>query len=487
MIYEHLQALVLAAGSSSRFKTGKNKLLSTICGQELIVYPITLLGNMHIPTTIVVGSDKESISQLLAHHVGDTLTYVTQEEQQGTAHAIYATRDTWYQDHVLIMHGDTPLVTPAIIHELYAQHIQTEAAISFVMAHNADPSLRGYGRVITHQETVTIAEDTQLTTHSNDHCCINAGIYLVQRSFLESFTTTNDTSFNECSFATVINHASKSGYKVTPVTASFDRVRGVNTLQDLWAAEQIKRSEIIKQWMDCGVHFPLAQTVHIDVPVTIGAGTSIGSGVHIKGNTTIGNNCTIKEFSIIENSIIGDNVHILSHSVITNSHLDAHVHVGPFAHIREQSHLQEQSIIGNFVEVKKTTIGKETKAKHLSYLGNADIGAHVNIGAGTITCNHNGVSKQKTTIEDNAYIGVNNTLIAPVTIGAYAYTAGGSVITDDVPSQALAIGRARQIIKEGYAKKLRAAAQGVAAEPEQPQSFVAAIKTNNTTPSSENT
>lgn len=428
MIYEHLQAIVVTAGS--------NKVLSPICGRELIVYPITLLASMHLPTTIVVDQDKDTLRSLLTHHVGDTITYVTQEKQQ----------DAWYQDHVLIMDGNMPLVTSDIIQELYTQHLQTEAAI----------------------------------THAN-----YADIYIAQRTLLELYAQENPAS-TPYACTSLVTYATSHGYKITSVNMpAGDRLRIVHTLADLAAAEQIKRAEIINQWMDKGVHFPFAQTVHIDMTTTLGSGTTIGAGVHIKGATHIGSNCAVHEYSIIDNSIIGDDVRILPHSVITNSHLDSQVQVGPFAHIKEQSHIQEHAIIGNFVEVKKTTVGQHTKAKHLSYLGNATIGSHVNIGAGTITCNHNGVSKQKTIIENNAYIGVNNTLIAPVTIGENAFTAGGSVITEDVPADALAIGRARQVIKEGYANKLRGGLPQEIVPQEELTSFTAATKTNNTR--SENT
>lgn len=425
MTYEHLQALVQTAGNT--------KILSLLCGQELIVYPIQLLTQLHIPTTLIVDADTQELRSLLTHHVGDTLTYATQSNQQ----------DSWYQEHIVIISGTMPLLTSEIIQELYLQHLQTEAAI----------------------------------THAN-----HAGIYIVQRTVLELHALQENTSALACSYTSLLRFAQNNGYKVTAVAISSDLLYNVTTLRDLAAAQQIKRTEIINHWMDNGVYVASEHTTHIDVTATIGAGSSIGAGVHIKGATHIGTNCTIDAYAIIDNSIIGDNVTVLAHSVISNSHLDSHVQVGPFAHIKEQSHLQEQTIIGNFVEVKKTTIGKQSKAKHLSYLGNADIGAHVNIGAGTITCNHNGVTKQKTTIKDNAYVGANNTLIAPVTIGEGAYTAGGSVITHDVPDHALAIGRTRQVIKEGYANKLKGVKQEV---PQEVTSIKPAIKTNNTT--SENT
>lgn len=471
-----IQAIILAAGKSSRFKTDKTKLLEKICGQEIVLYPIKLLLSMHIPITVIVGHQKEQIRETITQHVGDSVSYVIQEEQEGTAHAIAVAQDALHQDHILIMHGDTPLVTSSIIENLYAQHTKTNAALSFVTAHNADPSLDGYARVVIEGNRISIIDD--LSDDTSNHCCINAGIYLVKKDFLELVISELELAHadKECSFASIINLARDHNYPVSTTTASFDRVRGINTFQELWAAEQIKRAELIKQWMENGVKFPVAQSVHIDLNVKIGAGSFIGCGVHLLGDTQIGTNCSIHEFSSIENSSINDDSTVFSHCVIKDSQIGSQVRIGPFAHLREHTLIGDNSIIGNFVELKKSSIGAHTKAKHLSYLGDADIGSHVNIGAGTITANHNGLSKQKTSIQDNAYIGVHSSLVAPVTVGSNAFTAAGSVITEDVPSDALAIARARQINKEGYAKKLKHLTPGETPAPS--TSFGIAIKTN---------
>ena len=234
---------------------------------------------------------------------------------------------------------------------------------------------------------------------------------------------------------------------------AFDEMRGVNTLEELWAVEHIKKSELISFWMSQGVRFMAPTTNHLDTHCFIGRDTVISTGVHLLGTTTIGNNCQIEPYSIIKDSIIGDNTIVKSHSVISDSTLAENALVGPFAHI-SQSTLEAQSCIGNFVEVKRSTIGTSSKAKHLTYIGDARIGNQVNIGAGTIFCNYDGKKKHLTIVEDNCFIGSNNTLIAPLTINKSAYTAAGSVINKDVPSFALAIGRALQTNKEDYARKL---------------------------------
>ncbi len=249
--------------------------------------------------------------------------------------------------------------------------------------------------------------------------------------------------------------AGDSGLAVQALSVPFDDVRGVNTLQELWEVEQIKRSELIKHWMLRGVRFELAQSIHLDIDIEIGAGSFIGTGVHLLRGTKIGEECFLGAFSILANSQVGDGSTVHSHSVIQDSSIGCNVHVGPFARIRENGVIGDNAEIGNFVEVKNSTIGDKSKAKHLSYIGDAHIGSQVNIGAGTITCNYDGARKYKTIIEDNVFVGSNNTLVAPLHIGKESYTAAGSIITKDVPSESLAIGRARQENKIGYARELR--------------------------------
>lgn len=456
MISEKVQAIVLSAGKSTRFKTGKSKLVEPICGQEMILYTTKLLAHLHIPTTLVVGYQKEMIMQVVEQAHPQTVQFVVQQEQKGTGHALICTQDKWHRDHILILNGDMPLVTQEIIESLYHTHIAENADMSFVTAH-CDETNHAYGRVIKKGSITAIVEAKDFNLDPHEHCCINAGIYIARRSFLESSiaSITRNEKSQEFYITDLVQIACNKGLHVATVSAPFDRIRGINTLQELWAAEQIKRAEIIKEWMDRGVRFSVAQNVHIDLDVTIGAGSYIGCGSHLIKGTRIGMNNKINENVSLENVQLGDNNVLLPNTIITDSTIGDDCQIGPFTHIRERCIIGNRCTIGNFVELKESTIADGTKAKHLSYLGNATVGAHVNIGAGTITCNHNGMSKNKTIIEDDAYVGSNNTLVAPVTIGAQAFTAAGSVITNDVPAAALAIGRSRQINKDGYAAKLR--------------------------------
>jgi bifunctional UDP-N-acetylglucosamine pyrophosphorylase/glucosamine-1-phosphate N-acetyltransferase len=468
MFSNKVQAIILAAGKSTRFNTGRTKLLEKICGQEMILYSTRLLESFNIPISVVIGYQKDSIKETIIARHSDAINFVIQDEQKGTGHAIMCTQDIWHHENILVMNGDAPLVTKDIIEKLYEKHVSTNAQISFVTSHHDVPD-NSYGRVIESQNSLQIIEARDFQGDISEHCCINAGIYLIRKTFLEKCI--KDLVFHETSkefyITDLIKIASDQQLPVSMVPAPFDRIRGINNLQELWAAEHIKRADLIKHWMEHGVHFSVAQNVHIDLNVSIGAGSYIGCGVHLLGNTQIGKNSRVQEFSSLDNTIAGENTNILPHTIVENSKLGNNTKIGPFAYVHDHSQLGDNVVIGNFVEVKKSIFGAGTKALHMSYLGDAQIGQNVTIGAGTITCNHNSMIKHKTIIRDNAYIGSNNTLVAPVIIGQEAFTAAGSVITENVPDQSLAIARARQINKEGYATGASHSA------------FIAATKTHN--------
>lgn len=450
---QDIQAIILAGGRSSRFQTGKSKLLEKICGQEMILYSTKLMESLKIPMTVLLGHARDQIQETITKH-HHTIQCAIQEEQRGTGHALLCTQQTWFADTLLIMNGDMPLLSADIVKKLIEEHRAADATISLVIAHNTD-SCGSYGRVVQEHGTIRIVEAAELKTDAYEACCINAGIYLMKRSFVEKHIqhlSLHDTK--EFYITDLIELAAQKNLRVHTVLAPFDIVRGVNTLKELWSVEHIKRSELVSYWMSQGVRFAAAHNVQLDVAVTIGAGTCIGNGVHILNKSTIGNNCIIESFSIVSDSVIADNTIIYSHSLIYDSHIQNNCTIGPFARIEAQVNIGENSVIGNFVQVKKSTIGAGTKAKHLTFIGNSIIGNNVNIGAGTITCNYDGKQKHTTAIEDNCFIGSNNTLIAPVTLGNNSFTAAGSVITKDVPAGALAIARERQINKEHYIAQL---------------------------------
>lgn len=454
---KNVQAIILAAGKSTRFNTQQSKLIEKICGQEMILYITKLLTSMDIQVSLVVGYQKEVIESLVRKNHVEEIKFIHQKEQLGTGHALLCTEEIWQADNILILNGDMPLINSEILESLFQTHLKNNADITFVTAHNIDPSVTSYGRVVHDEKSIRIVEAKDDKEERKDCYCINAGIYLAKKKFLQSTIHTIEKSrvTGEFYITDLIGLANDQGYKVCTISAPFDSIRGINTFQELWAAEQIKRAELIKYWMNHGIRFTAAQNNHIDLNVTIGAGTYVGASVQLFGTASIGKNCKLEAFSIIKDSAIEDNVTIKSHSVIENSIIKNNACIGPFAHVLLGTIVSEKATIGNFVEIKRSSIGSETKIKHLSYIGDAELGKEVNIGAGTITCNHNGITKEKTIIKDKAYIGSNNSLIAPVTIGNDSFTAAGSVITNDVPQNSLAIARAYQVNKENYALKLK--------------------------------
>ena len=428
------RAVILAAGKSIRFNTEKSKLLYSICGQTMILYPIKMLRQINIPITIVIGHCADDVREEINKANIKDIDYVIQKKQHGTGHAIAISRNTWDKENILIINGDAPLLTRDLIENLIKTHNEEKATLTFLSAHSLNPF--GYGRVIKRDGKLSIVEDKNCTEEQSYTTLINAGIYLVSKKYLEENIDKlkkNPVS-GELYITDFINMAADQGVKVQTIPVPYDNVRGINTLEELWAAEQIKRSEIIKNLMAQGVRFELAQSIHLDFDIEIGPGSFVGTGVHILKGTKIGRNCTINAFTIIENAIIGDDSHIHSHSVIQDSKIGKNVHVGPFARLRNNTILGDSVNIGNFVEIKNSQLGENTKSKHLTFLGDTKIGKNVNIGAGTITCNYDGKNKNQTLIGDNAFVGSNNTLIAPVKIGKDSYTAAGSTINKNVPS-----------------------------------------------------
>ena len=451
------QAIVLAAGKSSRFNTSLTKLSYKICGREMIRYPLNLLAELNFDTTVVVGHQQEILRKIIADNEYK-VTCVEQAMQKGTGHALLCTRSQWISDQLLILNGDTPLITKEHIETLLEKHRVSGATISFMTSFNEDSTIIGYGRVIKKATGLSIVEHRDFTGDPKKECILNAGIYLIERAFLEQqlpFLATHASG--EIFITDLIEKASHLGHHVEMVDIPFEYVRGINTLKELSTAEKFVTSQIISRWMEKGVRFLAPESVLIDHDVILGPNSTIGYGVQLSEGTHLGTGVTIEGFSRIVRSVIHDLSSVYSHSVISDSILHTGVHIGPFAHVHRNSICHEKSIIGNFVELSKSSVGAHSKAKHLTYLGQAHIGRSVNIGAGTITCNYDGVNKNETCIKDNAFVGSNCSLIAPLTIGSDAIIGAGSTVTEDVPDGALAIARQRQVNKEHYSVKIRAA------------------------------
>jgi bifunctional UDP-N-acetylglucosamine pyrophosphorylase/glucosamine-1-phosphate N-acetyltransferase len=331
---ENVQAVVLAAGRGTRFKSNKSKMLETICGQEMVLFVVKLLEALAIETTVVVGYEKEhvmaTIEQIKPQHVrfAEQQSYVA-----GTGDAVRCSSHHWHQDHILILNGDMPLVTRDIIEDLYKEHRATDAAISFVVAHHVEPS--GYGRIVEKDGHIKIVEKKDFTGNMHDHPYINAGIYIVKRSFLEEYIHKLDTNNASREFyvTDLVELADLNHFKVTTSIAPFDAIRGVNDQHERWTAEQIVRNQLLHHWMKEGVHFADAHNVILDLDVTIGAGSYIGCGTQLVRGTSIGKNCTIDAHVILEQCTIDDNAQVHAMSILKGVHLDADASVGPFAHM----------------------------------------------------------------------------------------------------------------------------------------------------------
>lgn len=442
-----LQALIVATNTSHQVSV-----LQKICGQALIRYQTALFDALQIPTIVLVNDDDHALMQTITEQGLCTTQIATRATLHDKMH------DTITADQVIIVPGNIPLINKEIITNLCAQHRESSVTITLVCTHGSDTVGR-YDRIVQHDQNATIipAHESALSVEA---CCLNVGMCMVNKSVMHNYLLHKqheafDDEWSRC----LINTTAYHNEVIATVTAPFDAVRSVTTFEELWAVEQIQRAALIRHWMEQGVRFYAPQTVHIDHRVTIGAGSSIGAGVHLLGTTEIGKNCTIKPFSLIEESTIANDVLVDAHSVIQQSTIGTQSKIGPFAYVHTNSSVADAATVGNFVEVTRSSLGSQTKVRHLTYLGDAQVGTSVNIGAGTITANYDGVSKHTTTISHNASIGANNTIVAPVTVGTSAYTAAGSTITKNVPENALAIARSHQTTKEGYAPKLRQKAQ----------------------------
>ncbi len=471
---KNVRAIILAAGKSTRFKTDKSKLIHTVCGQPMILYPIKLLQELNIKTTLVLGYQAEDIKKTVSEAKLKKVDYVIQKKQKGTGDAVLCSQKTWDTETILILNGDTPLLTKNLIAKLIEKHKKEKATLSFLTTHALNPD--GYGRIVKEDNKIKIVEEKNCDKDQVFISNINAGIYLIEKEFLKnSISQLKQNSVSgEVYITDLVEFASKQDLKVINVPVPYDEIRGVNNLQELWAAEQIKRSELMRNWMERGVRFELAQSTHLDFDIEIGKNSFIGTGAHILSGTKIGEGCTVNAFTIINNSTVGDNSIIHSHSVIQDSTIGKNADIGPFARLRGNNILKENVSIGNFVEVKNSKIDKGSKAKHLTYLGDAQIGKSVNIGAGTITCNYDGKKKHVTKIEDNSFIGSNNALIAPVKIGKNSFTAAGSTINKDVPEGSLAFARSKQTNKVGYFSKAKK--QSIKSKNKGQVSFIGATK-----------
>ena len=448
--------IILAAGKGTRMKSARSKVLHRVAGQPLIEHVLAAAGAIHPrTTTVVIGHQAETLTAALKGHPG--LTFVVQEPQLGTAHALMTTEQALAAQTgmVVLLSGDVPLLTARTLENLVERHKTSGAAATVVTAILDDP--RGYGRIVrTGQQIARIVEQKDATPAEQEIREINSGIYAFSLEGLfdavRSINTEN--AQHEYYLPDLVAIYRKRGSIVETVTVSNpDEIRGINSRRELAAVSRIVRDQKTAELMASGVTIEDPATAYVDAKVTIGTDTILHPAVSLEGSTTIGSGCEIHSGARIVDSRIGDRVTILNHCVITNATIADDVSVGPFAHLRNDSDVRAGAKIGNFVELKKTVLGPGSKANHLAYLGDATVGEQVNIGAGTITCNYDGVKKNQTVIEDGAFVGSDSQLIAPVTIGKGAYVGSGSTIRKDVPAGALAVTAGQQRNIDGWVEK----------------------------------
>ena len=448
-------AVILAAGQGTRMKSKLYKVLHPVCGKPMVEHVVDHIQSIDVNRIVtIVGHGAELVKETL----GEKSEYVLQAEQLGTAHAIGQAEPMLggLEGTTLVVCGDTPLIRPETMQALFEHHAQQGAKATILTAVAQNPI--GYGRVLRDDngQVAQIVEQKDATQEQQLVKEINTGTYCFDnKALFEALKqVTNDNAQGEYYLPDVIEILQRQGEIVTAyVTDSLDETLGINDRFALSQAEELMRARINERHMRNGVTIINPQTTHISADAVIGSDTVLLPGVIIEGKTVIGEDCKIGPNSHLVNSIIGKGTTIHS-SVVLDSTLGNKTVVGPFAHIRPDSTLGDHVKIGNFVEVKKSTLGDDTKVSHLSYIGDAEVGRNVNIGCGSITVNYDGKNKFKTTIEDDVFVGCNSNLVAPVTIGEGAFIAAGSTITKEVPSDALAVARARQENKLGYVSKL---------------------------------
>lgn len=444
-------AIVLAAGKGTRFKSSRSKVVHPLCGRPLLMHILEKLHQIGVQRTfLVIGGEDEQVRQVAKQAPASLgIEFVVQAEQLGTGHAVQmaAPRLEGLGGSVLVVYADTPLIRPSSLQRLVVLVEEKGADQALLTALLEDPS--GYGRIVRDQQGKAQAtvEEKDATAEQRKICEINSGFYCFKtESLLLSLGRLNNRNrAGEYYITDLLQIMREQGMKVETWTSPQpSETWGINDRLQLAAAESLLRREIADMWMSEGVSMLDPSSVLIDATVEIGPDATLYPGVILEGRTRIGRGAVIHACCHLRDAEIGPDAVVDHCSVIRSSRVGAAARVGPFAHIRADSRIGSQTRIGNFVEVKKSVIGEGSKAVHLTYLGDAELGQNVNVGAGTITCNYDGVRKNKTVIEDEVFIGSNSQLIAPVKIGKGAYVAAGSTITEDVPPGSLAIARSRQ-------------------------------------------
>jgi bifunctional UDP-N-acetylglucosamine pyrophosphorylase/glucosamine-1-phosphate N-acetyltransferase len=454
---QSLDILILAAGLGTRMKSGRAKVLHELGGLPLITYVCRTARSLNPGKIyVVVGHQAAEVERAVQTEVGQAAEFVTQTEQRGTGDAVTAARAKLENKDslLLVLSGDVPLIRAATLEGLIDAQRASGAACSILSVRLENPT--GYGRIVRNEndQFVRIVEQKDATLEEQKVKEINSGIYCfdARKLFAALKRVKPGNKQGEYYLTDVPQILLSDGEKVGVQLHSDAReVSGINTRAELAEFENLlRRGTIRKLMIEAGVTFLDPSHAYISAEAQVGKDCIIYPDVAIEGKTTIGENCVIRSGTRITNSRLGNDVLVKDHCVIIDSEIEAHCSVGPFAHLRMNTVLEEDSVVGNFVEVKKSRLGRSSKASHLTYLGDATIGERTNIGAGTVTCNYDGKDKHQTIIEDDVRIGSDTMLVAPVTVGRGSVTAAGSVVTEDVPPNTLVAG-----VPAAVKKKLR--------------------------------
>jgi bifunctional UDP-N-acetylglucosamine pyrophosphorylase / glucosamine-1-phosphate N-acetyltransferase len=466
---EPLAAIVLAAGKGTRMKSRRPKVLHEVCGRPLTYFPVKRALELGAdPVVVVVGHQAEAVEAALSAALPEApLRFAVQEQQLGTAHAVMAARKELkgFQGAVLILSGDTPLLTTETLRAVVEAKGKTDAGLAFATMHLDNPS--GYGRLVRAPDggPALIVEDRDATPDERRIQEVNAGLYCADSAFLwKTLARVDSRNAQKEFYLTDIVAIAARGPGAASTHVPYVEAAGVNDQEELSLAARALTRRIGQDLMRAGVTIEDPERFDCDEGVTVGPDTILEPSVRLRGRTTVGAGCVIGQGSILTHTTVADGATVNPYTVANEAVIGAGAIVGPFSRLRPGAELGEGVHVGNFVELKKTRMGKGAKANHLTYLGDAVIGAGTNVGCGTITCNYDGEKKHPTIIGERAFIGSDSILVAPITVGDGAYVAAGSTLTESVPAGALALGRARQVTKEGWVAA-RDAARREAAEP----------------------
>jgi bifunctional UDP-N-acetylglucosamine pyrophosphorylase/glucosamine-1-phosphate N-acetyltransferase len=452
-----LHVVILAAGKGTRMKSARAKVLHEVAGQSLIEHVLAAATALKPATvTVIIGHQGETIREALRAH--SHVAFVVQEPQLGTAHALLTTETRLGEKSgtLVLLSGDVPLLRVSTLEKLVETHRAAQAAATVLTTNLADP--KGYGRIVRASDgrIARIVEDRDASVEEQAIHEINGGIYAFDLDGL--FAAVRSIGANnaqrEYYLPDLVSVFRKAGRPVeTVVTDMPEEILGVNSRQELAIMNRIARDAVNKALMASGVTLEDPATTYVHPDVRVGPDTVIHPNVSLERGTIVGSGCDIHSGARLVGAIVGDRAVVLNHCLITDSTIGSDTSVGPFAHIRNGATLAPHAKVGNFVELKKTALGPKSKAMHLAYLGDAVIGERVNIGAGTITCNYDGVHKHLTTIEDGAFIGSDTQLIAPVTVEKDAYVGTGTTVRHNVPAGSLAISAGKQRNVSGWVER----------------------------------